>query len=317
MPANWHTALVTGLVGRPVDRNAATRPAAQTLVALTSFQLGAVLAKYLIGTVGIAGVVFLRLIFGAVFLNLYWRTGWRWPRRIVASALLVGTLLAVHHFCFYYAISSIPIGVAITIEFSGPLCIALATAGRRLDWLWALMAAGGVCAVALGGANGSGHYTVLAVAAAAGAGITWAAYILVSRKLQQNTDDGRWLALACAWAAIICAPYGIATAGLALVTVHALVVGAVVALLCEVVPYSLINHVLKSMRPGLFSVLASSEPAIGAFLGLTLLDQKLSLVQWVGIPVVTIASIGHVLSTNASGVSPPTDDDVIPPATPP
>jgi inner membrane transporter RhtA len=252
---------------------------------------GAVVAATVIPTAGIVGTVMLRLGFGAFGLLALGRPSLRdLDRRSILLVIAVGSLLAAHHLCFFAAIHRLPLGVAVTLEFAGPLTVALAGSRRRIDLLWAVLAAAGVAAAA--GLTGSGHITLPGVLLGLGAGACWAGYIVIFPRLASSQGRSAGLSLATTWAAVVVVPLWLATDPGRIFTPRALVLGAVVALLSDVISYSLQSEALGRMRGSLFSILTSTEPAVGALFGLVALGQQISLLQWGGMVAVVAASIG-------------------------
>jgi inner membrane transporter RhtA len=252
---------------------------------------GAVVAATVIPAAGIVGTVMLRVGFGALGLLALGRPSLRGlDRRSARLVLAVGTLLAAHHLCFFAAIHRLPLGVAVTLEFAGPLTVALIGSRRRIDLLWAGLAAAGVAAAA--GVTGADRITLPGVLAALAAGACWAGYIVVFPRLAASRGRGAGLSLATAWAAVVVAPLWLATGPGRVFSPRTLVLGAVVALLSDVISYSLQSEALGRMRGSLFSILTSTEPAVGALFGLVALGQQISLPQWGGMVAVVAASIG-------------------------
>jgi inner membrane transporter RhtA len=252
---------------------------------------GAVVAATVIPTAGIVGTVMLRLGFGALGLLALGRPSLRdLDRRSILLVIAVGSLLAAHHLCFFAAIHRLPLGVAVTLEFAGPLTVALAGSRRRIDLLWAVLAAAGVAAAA--GLPGGGHITLPGVLLGLGAGACWAGYIVIFPRLASSRGRRAGLSLATTWAAVVVVPLWLATDPGRIFTPRALVLGAVVALLSDVISYSLQSEALGRMRGSLFSILTSTEPAVGALFGLVALGQQISLLQWGGMVAVVAASIG-------------------------
>ncbi len=204
--------------------------------------------------------------------------------------IAVGTLLAAHHLLFYTAIHRLPLGVAVTCEFTGPLTVALAGSKRRIDVLWALLAAAGVAGAA--GVTGGGPISVIGIACGLGAGACWAGYIVVFPRLAACPGRSSGLTLATGWAALIMVPLWLATGPGRIFTPRILLLGAVVALLSDVISYSLQSEALRRLPGSLFSILTSTEPAVGALFGLVALGQRVSLLQWAGMLAVVAASIG-------------------------
>jgi inner membrane transporter RhtA len=271
-------------------------PTLMVLGGIVALELGAALAKLLFPLAGVAGVVALRLLFAAVVLAAVMRASPRAvrDRATLGLVLLIGTLLALHHLAFYAAVDRLPLGVAVTIEFTGPLAIALFSSMRPRGLLWAGLAAVGVCLTAL--ADTTGPVGVTGVLLAVGAAVTWGGYILVSSALGRRTADGRWLTVATAWAALLTLPPALTTSGTRLLDPWVLLGCLGVALLCEVVSYSLQNNALRRMPAQGFSILMSLEPAVAALLGLLILGQAVSAWQIAGIVAVVLASIGNTLA---------------------
>lgn len=272
---------------------------------VVGLQGGAALTTRLYPAVGPAGVVSLRLLIAAAVLIAVWRPGLRWDRTTWAVLIGAGTLLAVHHLSYYEAVDRLPLGAATTVEFTGPFLIAAVGSRRAADLLWACLAATGVVLLS---ATGS-RLNAEGLGFAALAGCCWGGYILVGKHLAGRVPDGRGLALAVSWGALLSLPYGIAQAGTRLLDPATLALAAVVAILSSVLPYSFQLEALRRLSPRVFGVLTSLEPAIGALIGLLLLDQHLTVPQWLGITAVALASIGATRSDrgrqrdNAEGIS--------------
>lgn len=263
-------------------------PAAQVLAGIVSVQIGAALAKQLFGVVGSTGTVALRLLFAALILLLIWRPSLRLSRQAWTVVAAYGVILGTMNVTFYLALERIPLGVAVTITFLGPLAVALAGSRRWLDGVWATMAAAGVVLLTEGGGDLHLAGVLFALATAA----CWAAYILLSAALGRHTSGGAGLALAMVLAAVVAAPIGMVEAGTALLEPGVLAVGFGVALLSSVIPYSLELEALRRMPPRVFGVLMSLEPAVAALVGLLVLGEVLASVQWVAVLLVVAASVG-------------------------
>ena len=281
---------LVALAGRAIG---AVPPPAQVLAGILSVQVGAALAKQLFGTIGSAGTVAVRLFFAALVLVVIWRPSFRLGRPAWTVVIGYGLVLGAMNLCFYLALATIPLGVVVTIEFLGPLAVALAGSRRWLDGLWALLAAGGVVLLT----EGRGDLQLAGILFALGAAVCWASYILLSAALGRHTDDGGGLALGMALAAVVVAPVGIADSGTALLEPWVLAVGLGVALLSSVIPYSLELEALRRMPPRVFGVLMSLEPAVAALVGLVVLGEILGPLQWVAVLLVVAASAGATRST--------------------
>ncbi|WP_245782591.1 EamA family transporter [Actinokineospora terrae] len=266
----------------------AAPPTVQVLAAIVSVQVGAALAKQLFATTGTAGTVTLRLVLAAVVLVALWRPSLRANRRAIPVIVAYGVVLGVMNLCFYAALDRIPLGIAVTVEFLGPLAVALAGSRRWLDGLWALLAASGVVLLA----NTGGDVSVVGLLLALAAGACWAGYILLSAALGSRTTDGSGLALAAVVSGLLVAPFGFAGAGTALLAPGVLLAGLGVALMSSVIPYSLELKALRSIPPRVFGVLMSLEPAVAAVAGLLVLGEQLRPPQWIAIVCVVAASAG-------------------------
>ncbi|MFD5828113.1 DMT family transporter [Lentzea sp. NPDC060358] len=267
-------------------------PTALVLSGIVSVQVGAAVAKQLFATAGAIGIVTLRLLVAAIVLLAIWRPSPRVDRRTLSVVLTYGVVLAAMNLCFYSAIERIPLGAAVTIEFLGPLAVAVAGSRRWLDGLWVLLAGAGV--VLLTRAEGGLVWTGVLFALAAGA--LWAAYILVTAELGSTTSDGRGLALAMAVGAVAALPFGVTSAGTELLDPVVLAAAIAVALMSSVLPYSLELEALRRMPPRVFGILMSLEPAVAAVAGLVLLGEHLEPVQWLAVCCVVIASVGATRS---------------------
>ncbi|MCQ4079407.1 EamA family transporter [Streptomyces sp. RB6PN25] len=255
---------------------------------VVGLQCGAALTTRMYPLVGPAGVVTLRLCIAAVVLITVWRPGMRWDRATLRVAAAAGTLLAVHHLSYYEAVDRLPLGAATTMEFLGPFAIALFASRRATDLLWACLAAAGV--VLLSHSGVSLNATGLAFATLAGC--CWGGYILVAKRLAERVPDGRGLALAVSWGALLSLPYGIAQAGTRLLAPGTLVLAAAVAILSSILPYTAQLEALRRLPPRTFGILTSLEPAVGALIGLLFIGQHLTTAQWAGVLAVALASIG-------------------------
>jgi inner membrane transporter RhtA len=263
-------------------------PTGLLLGGIVSVQFGAALAKGLFPLVGAAGTAGVRLAFAAVVLLVFWRPRLRISRRAWLVVLGYGAVLGLMNLSIYEALRRLPLGIAVTIEFLGPLAIALLGSRRWLDAGWALLAAAGVVLLADIGGGVSWLGILFALSAAVG----WASYILLGAKLGEATAGGSGLAVAMAVGAIVVVPFGVAEGGSALLNPTILVIGLGVALLSSVIPYSLELEALRKMPPRLFGVLMSVEPAVAALAGVVVLGENLRPVQWLAILCVVTASAG-------------------------
>ena len=260
------------------------------LGAIASVQFGSAIAATLFGQIGPGGAVWLRLLFGTVILLALWRPGLRGrTRRELLLAALFGLVLASMNFSFYSALHRIPLGIAVTLEFVGPLTVALAGSRRPLDLLWVALAAAGILALTRGGA---GHLDPVGILLALLAGAFWAAYILVNARVGRAFEGGTGLALAMCVATVVMTPVGLAQGGSHLFEARALLLGGAVGMLSSAIPYSFEVEALRRIKTSVFGVLMSIEPAMAAVAGLIVLGQGLAARELFGIALVVIASVG-------------------------
>jgi inner membrane transporter RhtA len=271
------------------------------LGAIASVQFGAAIATTLFARVGPGGAVWLRLLFGTVILVPLWRPRLRgYARRELVLAGVFGLVLAGMNFSFYSALERIPLGVAVTIEFVGPLAVAIVGSRRPLDLVWVALAVLGILALTRGGVH---HLNGLGVAFALLAGALWASYILLNARLGRTFEGATGLSLAMCVAALVMIPVGVADGGSHLIEPHVLLLGAAIGLLSSAIPYSFENEALRRIDPAVFGVLMSIEPAMGALAGFLVLGQGLGARAMVGIALVVVASVGAALRTREASIA--------------
>jgi len=273
-----------------MSRGARKPAVALVLGAIISVQIGAAVATTLFDDVGPVGTVMLRLSLGALILVAIWRPPLRGLRAAARREVVVfGLVLAAMNTCFYLALDRIPLGIAVTLEFIGPLGVALTLSRHRLDLLWAGLAGLGILLLSpLPG----GDLDPLGCALAALAGGFWAAYILIAERIGRRFSGGQGLALAMVVAGVALLGPGIAEAGDELLSPTLLAGGLAIAVLSSVIPYSLELEALRRLARGTFGVLMSIEPAVAATVGFIALGQGLSVNEAVAIALVVIASAG-------------------------
>jgi inner membrane transporter RhtA len=275
---------------------AAVPPTALVLTGVVSVQIGGAIAKQLFALTSPVGVVTLRLVFAGLVLVALWRPRIRLDARALGVVLAFAVVLGAMNLSIYLAFARIPLGMAVTIEFLGPLLVAIAGSRRWLDAVWAVLAGAGVVLLTEGG---EGAVDWWGVAFAGVAGICWAGYIVLGTRLGRHTPGGTGLALATGFAALAIAPFGVAESGAELLSPRLLLLSAAVAVLSSVVPYSLEIEALRRMPARVFGVLMSLDPAVAALAGLALLGELLAPVQWLAIGCVVGASIGATRSTRS------------------
>jgi inner membrane transporter RhtA len=265
-------------------------PTLLVLGGVASVQFGAAFAKTLFDEVGPGGTVFLRVVFAAVVLAAVWRPALAGRSRADWRLVVAfGLALVAMNLCFYEALDRIPLGIAVTIEFVGPLGVAVAASHRALDLVWVGLAAAGIVLLS---DFGSADLDTLGVALALLAGCFWAAYILLAVRVGRAYEGGQGLALAMGAGALMLTPVGVADGGADLLAPGVLALGFAVAILSSAIPYGLEMEALRRMPQGVFGVLMSLEPAMAALAGFIVLDEGLAARELVAILLVVAASAG-------------------------
>jgi inner membrane transporter RhtA len=278
------------------ERASGTRGAALLVLAsIVSVQCGSALATTLFDEIGSSGAVFLRAFFGALVLVVVTRAAAlrvrEWPHRDV---LLLGAAVAGVNLLFYAALDRLPLGITVTLEFVGPLGVAIAASHRRRDLVWALLAAIGI--VLLSDGSGGGGIDALGVALALSAGAFWGAYIVLSDRVGDLAPGASGATMAAVISALIVAPFGLAQGGGDLFTPAHLAIGAAVGILSTAVPYTFEIEALRRLPRATFGVLMSLEPAVAAAIGFIALSQNLDAIEVIAIALVVIASAGALRS---------------------
>ena len=284
------------IASRLSDRLRGAPPTALVLFPIISVQLGAAVAKSLFDSLGPGGAVFLRIAFAALVLFLLVRPklgGHDRAGYLVAG--LFGLALAGMNFSIYLAFDRIPLGVAVTLEFVGPLGVAVAGSRRVLDLLWVVLAAAGILLLAPLGVLGGMELDPVGVAFALLAGCLWACYILLSASTGSAIPGGTGLVIALCVGTLVLFPFGIAGAGYALLDPKLLLAGFGVAMLSSAIPYSLELEALRKLPARVFGVLMSLDPAVAALAGLVVLGERLEMRAVAAVLFVTIAAAGASL----------------------
>jgi inner membrane transporter RhtA len=267
------------------------------LGAIFSIQTGAAIATDLFPEVGPAGVVFIRALVSTIFLVAIWRPGVATVRAAPRLLFVFGIALGGMNLCLYEAIDRIPLGTAVTLEFVGPLTVALITSRRRIDWIWAGLAAAGI--LLLTGGIGGGDIDPVGVVLALCAGAFWGSYILLGKRMGRAFNGGKGLAVAMAISAILTAPFGIAGGGTSLIEPKVLLIGLIVGVLSSALPFTLELEAMRRMPSSVFGVMMSLEPAVAATVGLVLLGQVMVPLEVLAILLVVVASAGALYSARA------------------
>lgn len=263
------------------------------LSAIASVQVGSAVARTLFDELGAAGVTLLRLSLSTVVLLAVLRPPVRrWGRVQWQAAALLGGAMASMNLFFYLALRTVPLGIAVTVEFVGPLLLALVQTRRMTDAVWALMAGSGVVLLGL---DSSGGAPLSGLALALLAGGFWAGYILASARVGQVLPGLDGLPVALAVGAVLVAPFGAGGVSAVGARPELLLAGMLVALLSSAVPYGLEMVALRRMPTRVFGILMSAEPAAAALAGLAVLGQRLGLRELAALVLVSLASVGVTL----------------------
>jgi inner membrane transporter RhtA len=264
------------------------------LGSVTTLGIGTSFAKQLFPQVGSLGTTALRVGFSALLLLMLWRP-WRWPlsRVDAVSVLKYGVALGFMNLLFYMSLRTIPFGVAVAIEFSGPLAVAMAYSRKPIDFLWLALAVVGL-ALLLPIGNSAPNLASLdteGMLYAFAAAVCWGAYIVFGKRLS-HLHAGHSVALGLSVAAITVIPFGVWHAGSALFDPNILLFGLGVAAVSSAIPISLEMVALKRLPQKAFGIMTSLEPAVAAMMGLLLLDEYLNALQWLAVFCIMMAAAG-------------------------
>ena len=271
------------------------------MVSLITLCAGTSLAKGLFPFVGAEGTTTYRLVFSTLLLMAFWRP-WRraWTWADVPILVLFGATLGLMNLLFYNAIKTVPFGLAIAVEFTGPLAVALWSSKKPLDFVWIVLAVAGMGLILpLGNASGADMQAAaidpVGIAFALGAGACWAVYIVVGQRVADRigafaTPMGMLVA------ALLVTPVGISVAGSSLLNPEWMLAGLGIALLSSAIPYSLEMYSLKHLPKQTFSILLSLEPAVGALAGWLVLSEQLNTQQLGAIGLIMVASMGSAMT---------------------
>jgi inner membrane transporter RhtA len=275
----------------PAKTSPTPLPITALMVAMVCFQLGATLAKSLFPLVGAGGTAALRIAIASLILLAAWRP---WHLRFTPAQLrtliVYGIAMGWMNYFFYSALSFIPLGVTMALEFTGPLGVAIFASRRPVDFLWILLAALGLIALLPLGLGGR-PLSVIGVAYALGAGLCWALYIIFGRRAG-TAHGGQVTALGTAIGAVMIVPIGYASSGAQLFSPSVLPIAVGVAVLSTALPYSLEMYAMPRLPTRMLGVLMSLNPALGALAGLVFLGETLTVLQWAAIVSIVAASAG-------------------------
>lgn len=275
-------------------------PYAALLGSIVTLCVGTSFAKSLFPLAGAQGVTAYRVGFAALILLVVWRP-WRHPisREDLKKVAAYGAVVGLMNLSFYMAIRTIPLGLAIAIEFMGPLLVAVAHSRKLIHFVWIGLAVLGL-GLLLPIDPRATHLDPVGVGFACVAAVMWALYILLGKRVG-HLHAGRTVALGMSTAALIVVPVGLVSAGATLFQPKLALLGLFVALLSSAIPYSLEMVALKGIPKRSFGVMLSVEPAVGALAGLVILHERLALTQWLAIVAIVAASVGTILTTPPEG----------------
>ncbi|NRF37079.1 DMT family transporter [Pedobacter foliorum] len=269
-------------------------PLPAVLLSIISVQGGAAIAKGLFPALGATGTASVRIGLSAIILLFAYRPNLKLLTKKQWKAVIpYGVSLGLMNVIFYMAIERIPLGLGVTLEFIGPLLLAVSGSKRLLDFFWVLLAAIGIAFIAPWTGKG---IDLLGAALALLAGGFWAGYILLGGRIAKIMDGEQAVAVGMIFAAIVVVPFGFGSGGLANFTPLMLLSGGALALLSSAIPFTLEIGALKKLPARTFSILMSLEPAAAALCGIVFLSEHLSLYQWLAVFFVIIASLGATLT---------------------
>ncbi len=266
------------------------------IIAIVSIQFGASVAKGLFPLVGAYGATALRLSIAAIILLVIWRP-WRskLSTKTYKSIVIYGASLGLMNLLFYIALERIPLGIAVALEFTGPLAVSLIHSKKTTDFLWALLAGIGIYLI-LPLTQSATSLDIIGILFALGAGLCWALYILFGQKAGGDEHAGIVTSLGMMVAAIVVIPFAVVFTDKNILKIEALPLALFVAILSSALPYSLEMISLKRIPAKTFGILMSLEPAIAALMGLLYLGEVLSIRQTIAIVCIICASLGGAIS---------------------
>ena len=279
----------------------AVPPVPAVLLAILSVQAGAAIAKGLFPVVGAAGTASLRIGLAALLLLVAVRP--RLGQLTIAqwrAVIPYGVALGSMNFLFYCALARVPLGLGVTLEFVGPLLVALAGSRRALDVVWVVLAGVGIALLAPWGGQGIDGAGMLFALAAGGC---WAVYIVLGGRVAHVLPGTTAVAVGMLFAALVVLPFGLAEGRLLTLTPGLLAAGAALALLSSALPFTLEIQALKRLPARTFSIFMSLEPAAAALCGWLFLREQLSAAQWAAVALVVVASVGSALTARQAAAA--------------
>ncbi|MFC4211494.1 DMT family transporter [Pedobacter lithocola] len=269
-------------------------PVPAVILSIVSVQGGAAIAKGIFPVIGAAATSSLRIVLSAIILILFNRPNLRnlTPQQW-KTVSLYGITLGLMNLIFYKAIERIPLGLGVTLEFIGPLVLAISGSKRALDFLWVVLAAIGIAFIAPWKSDG---VDLVGVILALIAGIFWAAYIVLGGRISKIMDGGKAVTIGMMFASAVIIPFALADGILNNIKPGIFMAGLALALLSSAIPFTLEMKALKKMPAKTFSILMSLEPAAGALSGLIFLNEYLSVYEWIAVILVIVASAGATIT---------------------
>ncbi|MGM3181607.1 threonine/homoserine exporter RhtA [Dickeya oryzae] len=283
-------------------KNSVLLPVLLLIIAMLSIQTGAALAKTVFPLIGASGMTVLRLAIGSLILLIAFKP---WRRRAGSNRLpllIYGITLGGMNYLFYLAVRTVPLGIAVALEFTGPLAVAILVSRRVLDFVWIALAAAGLWLLLPLGQHVN-NVDLTGAAFAVGAGACWAGYILFGQKAGASHGAGT-VAMGSLIAALVYCPIGLLFSDInSLLSMSILPIGIAVAVLSTALPYTLEMMALTRLPTRTFSTLMSMEPAVAALSGILFLNEHLTLTQWLALAFIIIASLGTTLSVKTRSAS--------------
>ena len=278
-----------------MKKNKLTLPPVPAVIgSILSVQIGAAVAKGMFPVLGSAGTTTIRIGLSALILIAVNRPGLRKLSRIQWNAVIsYGLCLGAMNGIYYLALSRIPLGMAVTLEFIGPLLLAVIGSKRKIEFLWVLLAAAGIALIAPW--NGKG-IDLFGASMALLAGAFWAGYIVLGSRTSAVLEGSQAVTIGMIFATLVILPFGIAGGGLANFKPDMILPGLALALFSSAIPFSLEIYALKHIPAKTFSILMSLEPAVAAICGVIFLKEFLSVSEWIAVALVVIASAGATLT---------------------
>lgn len=272
------------------------------LFSITSLTVGTSFGKSLFTQVGPQGTAALRVILASFLMLIVWRP-WRQPLNsdAIRKIALYGIVLGCMNFCFYMCLDTLPLGIAIAIEFTGPLAVAIFSSRKALDFLWILLAIIGL-SLLLPVTPGTVSLNPVGVAFAFAAATLWGLYIIAGKRVGL-LPAGQTTSLGMLTAGLILFPFGVIHVGVKILDPHILASGFTLAIASSAVPYTLEMYALKKLPKNTFSILLSLEPAVGAISGVFILNESLTILQWAAISSIMLASMGSGLTAKSTAMN--------------